>query len=541
MASSYPQEVIIAVSSTQMAQALAEMLRGSFTSLHLTACAAGSAEAMKAVFSPELPPARLILADAPVLKENPNFFHHLLRLSSASACIYIASEPSFEALQHALRCGVSDCLQYPFAPQALADALARLREQRELRDRLVPTEANEASRYLFWRTDVRKLASTHMTMAQVNREYGTRFAPGLFRALFIELSCAGGEDRIIDNVALQDTIIRNCSGIMQSEAFDILYNRHANGVSALLNFSVGKRGLFSQLIDRLFFCLRQEFGARGIEVTMSIGKIYSEFSKLAEVKQEILDVRWARRKIGSGGIISAEILNETALTPEKRRELDELRALILHFFELLDQKRARQYIDKFYDHFAAILPIREIRTFSRFLLDFLFQTYAAELEAYGNPENLRHSYIARESTASTVEMLRRITTDSLIDLMEKIELVVHRQYSQPVRDCIALIASRQGSGIRLSDMTELTQLSPQYLSSLFHKETGQTISAYIQSQKLKLAQNMLEHSSRNITEIAAALEFTDAHYFSNFFKRHMSVTPTQYRRLKQSVQKQSNG
>ena len=301
----------------------------------------------------------------------------------------------------------------------------------------------------------------------------------------------------------------------------------------MLNFSVGKRGLISQLIDRLFFCLRQEFTPRKIEVTMSIGRIYSEFSKLAEVKQEILDVRWARHRIGSGKIISADVLNENELLPEKRRELEELRAMTLHYFELLDQERAKQYIDKFYDNFASILPIREIRTFSRFLLDFLFRTYAVDLEPYGDQDNLRHSYIARESTASTVEDLRKTTTDSLLDLMDKIELVIQRQYSRPVRDCIAMIASRHCGNISLTEMAEMTHLSPQYLSTLFHEETGQTISAYIQAQKLKLAQNLLMNSTKNISEIAAYLDFNDAHYFSNFFKRNMSITPTAYRKLKQ--------
>lgn len=530
----YPREIIIAVTDKTVSSALCDLIQASFPSLHLAARADNSADAMKAVFSSEFPPVRLIFADSVILGENPNFLHHLLRLSAASACLYVALEPDFFALQNALRCGVNDCLLYPFSQQTLSDTLARLQRQRELTDRRVPSEANEASRYLFWRTDVRKLASTHMSMAQVNKEYGTHFSEGLFRALFIELSSPGHENDVVDNTELQDIIIRSSSQIMQPETFDVLYNRHANGISVLLNYSVGKRGLISRLIDRLFFSLRQEFASRKIEVTMSIGRIYSEFSKLAEVKQEILDVRWARHRIGSGGIISADVLNENELLPEKRRELEELRALILHYFELLDQKRAKQYIDKFYDNFASVLPIREIRTFSRFLLDFLFQTYAADLEPYGAPENLRHSYIARESTATTVETLRKITTDSLLDLMEKIELVVRRQYSRPVRDCIALIASRHCSGVCLTDLAEMTHLSPQYLSTLFHKETGQTISAYIQAQKLKLAQNLLANSTKNIAEIAAYLNFSDAHYFSNFFKKHMSITPTAYRNIKRN-------
>lgn len=85
----------------------------------------------------------------------------------------------------------------------------------------------------------------------------------------------------------------------------------------------------------------------------------------------------------------------------------------------------------------------------------------------------------------------------------------------------------------MEELAEPVHLSPQYLSSLFYKETGQTISGYIHSQKLTPAQSMLAHSTRSIAEIAEYLGFSDPHYFSRFFKARMQITPGEYRRLKQ--------
>ena len=421
---------------------------------------------------------------------------------------------------------------YPFAAQELEDTLTRIQNRNFIKGQIVLPETNEASRYLFWRNDVRLIASTKMTISQANKKYGTHFSDGLFRAILIELGAPGREENIIDNEELQDQVIRSSSSILYAQCFDIIYNRHPNGISALLNFSAEKRGHIDRLIDQLFFGLKRELAPSHIDVTMSIGRIYSEFAKLAEAKQEMLDIRWSRRKIGSGRIINAEDLDEKELSPEQHHELEESRLLIIHYFELLDRVRAEQYINQFFDKFLQILPVREIRTFTAFLLDYLFQTYNSDLESYGNLENLRHGYIARMSTTSSTEELRKVTTENLLDLMEKIELVNRRQYSRPVRDCIAMIAGNHCENIRLDDLANMTQLSPQYLSSLFHKETGETLTSYIKTQKLKLAQKMLSESTKNITEIALELGFSDVHYFSKFFRKSVQMTPSEYRHLK---------
>ena len=60
----YPREIIIAVTDKTVSSALCDLIQTGFPSLHLAARADNSADAMKAVFSSELPPARLIFADS---------------------------------------------------------------------------------------------------------------------------------------------------------------------------------------------------------------------------------------------------------------------------------------------------------------------------------------------------------------------------------------------------------------------------------------------------------------------------------------------
>lgn len=535
MSTPISNEVILALSDASLLGQLRSLLARHAPSLSIVSVCDTSAGALKAIFSPLNPPRRLIFADFALLSAAPNFIQNLDLMGSHADCIWVTQTEDFAQLRFALRCGVCDCLLLPAGAEEIEAALQRVHDRMRHSDMRLPTESNEASRYLFWRNDVRRLSVSPMTMTQVNKQYGTRFSDGLFRAIFVELSAPGRAQLIIDNEEMQDRIIRMSSQLLHTECFDMIYNRHANGVSMLLNFSTTKRGHIARLIDQLFFGLRREFEQSDhVEVTMAIGRVYGEFAKLPEIKQEILDARWARRQIGSGHIINAEDIEQKPLSPEQKHELQNLRSLILHYFELLDCTRTRQYLEQFYASFGRILPIREMRLFTRSLTDFLFDNYASELQAYGDPENLRHSYIARENTTANVSELHKISIENVLDIMSKIDLVTRRQYSQTVRDCLAIISNRHCRDIRLVELASAVHLSPQYLSSLFHKETGQTLSEYVAAQKLSLAQKMLEHSTKNIAEISDYLGFSDAHYFSRFFKAQLHMTPSEYRRLKQA-------
>lgn len=51
-------------------------------------------------------------------------------------------------------------------------------------------------------------------------------------------------------------------------------------------------------------------------------------------------------------------------------------------------------------------------------------------------------------------------------------------------------------------MASLVNLTPKYLSALFHKETGQTLTVFIHKVLIEKAKNLLEHSSTHILYIS---------------------------------------
>ncbi|MGM0499108.1 MAG: response regulator transcription factor [Bacillota bacterium] len=91
------------------------------------------------------------------------------------------------------------------------------------------------------------------------------------------------------------------------------------------------------------------------------------------------------------------------------------------------------------------------------------------------------------------------------------------------------IAENYQDGITLSEMAKKFNLSSGHLSNLFHEETGESFSEYLNMIRLNKAKELLKTTDYKIYEIADQLGFNDAYYFSSWFKKKVGASPTTYR------------
>lgn len=100
--------------------------------------------------------------------------------------------------------------------------------------------------------------------------------------------------------------------------------------------------------------------------------------------------------------------------------------------------------------------------------------------------------------------------------------------SQPVVKCIDYICDKLHTRITIETLSEHVGVNPSYLSKLFKKETGKTISDYIQDKKIETACNMLVYSDFTPSEISSILAFHSQSYFTEVFRKKMGITPKKY-------------
>ena len=81
----------------------------------------------------------------------------------------------------------------------------------------------------------------------------------------------------------------------------------------------------------------------------------------------------------------------------------------------------------------------------------------------------------------------------------------------------------------LENIAENVYLSPNYLSSLFKKKMGKTISQYITDVRVQHAKELLRDRSMKLYDVAIKTGYKDANYFTKIFKKAVGVTPSEYR------------
>ena len=90
-------------------------------------------------------------------------------------------------------------------------------------------------------------------------------------------------------------------------------------------------------------------------------------------------------------------------------------------------------------------------------------------------------------------------------------------------------ANYQDSDLCLENIAENVYLSPNYLSGLFKKKMGKTISQYIVDIRVGNAKTLLRNRALKLYDIALQVGYKDANYFTKIFKRAVGITPSEYR------------
>lgn len=80
------------------------------------------------------------------------------------------------------------------------------------------------------------------------------------------------------------------------------------------------------------------------------------------------------------------------------------------------------------------------------------------------------------------------------------------------------------------DIAQYVHFHPAYLSRLFRKKTGWSLSEYIVQKRIESAKEMLSHSELKIGYIMNHLGYYNLSHFTRTFKKKTGYTPQQYRK-----------
>lgn len=149
---------------------------------------------------------------------------------------------------------------------------------------------------------------------------------------------------------------------------------------------------------------------------------------------------------------------------------------------------------------------------------------------------LSDSYIQKIEEASDMVTLTHLSRSCESHYARMVRDIKEKQAGIPQKDpnlkitrCKDYIYSHLHDKISVQDLADKLEMNADYLSALFHKCEGITLSDFILNEKINLAKNMLVYSEYSYIEIASYLGFSSQSHMGRHFKKITGITPGKYR------------
>lgn len=135
-------------------------------------------------------------------------------------------------------------------------------------------------------------------------------------------------------------------------------------------------------------------------------------------------------------------------------------------------------------------------------------------------DRIMNSRTQKELEEATCELMGKIQIKNADEdishlTVKRVKSMVHEYYQ---------------SGITLEEIAQKLDITPEYLSTQFHKVVGETFSNYVKNYRMGKAKELLLGTQLKLYEVAEQVGYSDGKYFSRVFKECTGYLPAEYRK-----------
>lgn len=151
--------------------------------------------------------------------------------------------------------------------------------------------------------------------------------------------------------------------------------------------------------------------------------------------------------------------------------------------------------------------------------------YFARFSDTGNNDNEKLSVLMQALSGADRERACQVTAMFLDNLFEGEDGEVHELIGKVKRR----IHENLADDLTVASLAEEFYVTPNYLSRLFKRVTGEGCNEYIVRKRIEQAKSLLATTTLKVGEISLMVGYRDMNYFSLAFKKHIGVSPVKYR------------
>ncbi len=195
-----------------------------------------------------------------------------------------------------------------------------------------------------------------------------------------------------------------------------------------------------------------------------------------------------------------------------------------HKAELLISNMAAQQLEK-----RSTDPLRNLQNYCIIMNTLLRK--AAETGSV-HPlyiDRLSSDFARKIETVTSQESVYKLQRDMIHKYCLLVKNHSMKGYSLLVQKVITRIDSDLTADLSLNALAEHLSVNASYLSSLFKRETGTTLTEYVNRKRVEHGILLLNSTTLQIQTIAGYCGVPDVNYFTKLFKKYYNKTPKEYR------------
>lgn len=132
---------------------------------------------------------------------------------------------------------------------------------------------------------------------------------------------------------------------------------------------------------------------------------------------------------------------------------------------------------------------------------------------------------------TTLDAARKLQKDMIHKYCLLVKNHSMKGYSLMVQKIITTIDTDLTADLSLNAMANRMNVNASYLSTLFKKETGSTLTDYVNEKRIQHGILLLHSTNLQVQTIASYCGIPDVNYFTKLFKKKMGKTPKEYREI----------
>ena len=121
------------------------------------------------------------------------------------------------------------------------------------------------------------------------------------------------------------------------------------------------------------------------------------------------------------------------------------------------------------------------------------------------------------------------TVTEIMEYTRENSMSAHAVPNYIIENTIRYISQNLRGNLSLDVIAQELHISPSHLSRTFKKATSGSLTEYINKERISKAKELLQNTNLLTYEIAEAVGYKDATYFSSIFRKYEGISPSEYK------------